>query len=60
MKLRVKAGVGVLGVEGVVVSLRMVLWSLSRLAGGRALGQVGGEERLGCSVSGGRKDFITL
>lgn len=43
-----------------MVSLRMVLWSLSRLAGGRALGQVGGEERLGCSVSGGRKDFITL
>lgn len=35
MKLRVKAGVGVLVVEGVVVSLRMVLWSLSLLAGGR-------------------------
>lgn len=52
MKLRVKAGVGVLVVEGVVVSLRMGLWLLSLLAGGRALVQVGGEERLGCSVRG--------
>lgn len=52
MKLRVKAGIGVLVVEGVVVSLRMGLWLLSLLAGGRALVQVGGEERLGCSARG--------
>lgn len=48
MKLGVKAWVGVV----VVVSLRMGLWQLSLVAGGRALGQEGGEERLCCAVSG--------